>query len=188
MYWLQAVLLGLGLAMDAAAVSMADGLKEEQMPVGKILLIAGLFGLFQGVMPLVGYAAGSLLAEYIAVVAPYLALAILAFLGIKMIVEAVKRKEDDDPKPLTLRVLLLQAVATSIDALTVGLVYVGDPLWQASLVFGIIAFVTFGISVAAVCIGRKFHTLFARRAEIFGGVILISIGLKIFIEYLISVL
>lgn len=188
MFYLQAALLGLGLAMDAAAVSMADGLKEPHMKLPKTLLIAGAFGLFQGAMPLVGYLAGSVFSKWLSKVTPILALIILSVLGARMIVEGIKHRESDEAGAVTPKLLAVQAFATSIDALTVGVLYVSESFLSALSCFAVIAAVTFLISALAVYLGRKIGTVLSNKAEIAGGIILIAIGVKIFVEYLVSVL
>jgi len=187
MIYFDAALMGLGLAMDAAAVSMANGLKQPNMRLRKILAFCLSFALFQGIMPLIGYAAGSLFRKWVSQVTPYVALVILCVLGIKMIVDGIKGGEED-VKPLTATVIIVQAFATSIDALTVGVVYVGQTITTSILCFAIISIVTLGVTLLAVWIGKKVGTALSGRAVILGGCILIAIGLKIFIEYLIAVL
>ena len=188
MFYLDAALMGLGLAMDAAAVSMANGLNEPKMKAGKMLIVAGAFGLFQGLMPLIGYAAGSVFSKWISDITPVLALVILSVLGGRMIAEGIKKKECDGTRALTWKLLAAQTLATSVDALTVGVVYVSSPLLSALACFGIIAAVTFAVSLLAVWMGKRAGTAFSDKAVIAGGVILIAIGLKIFIEYLINAL
>lgn len=182
---LTSLLLGVGLAMDACAVSMANGMKEPNMKIWKRIFIAFLFGLFQAVMPLIGYAIGSNTLTYISWIIPYIALALLSFIGIKMLVEGIKHhknKEEIDSKKLTIFVLLIQAIATSIDALTVGF-SVSNYTWPEALIcFGIIFLMTFAICIPAVFIGKKFGVKFGPKAEIAGGIILIAIGLEIFIS------
>ncbi len=187
MIYFDAALMGLGLAMDAAAVSMANGLKQPNMRFRKILAFCLTFALFQGIMPLIGYAAGSLFRKWVSRITPYVALIILGILGTKMIIDGVKG-EKDDVKPLTPTVIIVQAFATSIDALTVGVVYVGQALTISLLCFGIISVVTLAITLIAVLIGKKVGTILSNKAVILGGCILIAIGLKIFIEYLVKVL
>lgn len=200
-----AIGLGAGLAMDACAVSMANGLAEPKMKLRKIFLIASFFGVFQILMPVLGYLAvtvfNSFLGEKFSTVfgylVPWLALIILSFLGIKMIVEGVKEgkeakkalqegKEVDEEsthKVLTIKALFIQAIATSIDALSVGIIYGEQAPLNAYLTFAIVGVVTFGISVAAVFIGKKFGTIFSNKATIAGGIILVAIGLEIFFTH-----
>lgn len=176
------ILLGVGLAMDACAVSMANGLKEPKMKINKIILIAFMFAFFQALMPLIGYFIGSALLAKIEWIIPWVALVLLSFIGGKMLYEGIKNKdEEDDDKALTFKVLIVQAIATSIDALSVGFTISNYKVFEALICCGIVAIVTFIICVAAVFIGKKFGTKLGNKAEILGGIILIGIGLEIFI-------
>lgn len=186
----EVLLTGVGLSMDAAAVSMTNGLNEPKMRIWKVLLIALFFGVFQGVMPLIGYFAGTLFAEAVASVAPYVALVLLGFIGGRMIYEALKKKqEEEEPadKNLSVSALTVQAIATSIDALAVGISLLalsesGALKINIFAACALIAACTFVISLTAVFIGKKFGTVLADKAELIGGIILVAIGLKIFIE------
>ena len=181
--------LGIGLAMDAFAVSMSNGLKENKMKLKKILLIAITFGVFQGVMPLIGYLVGYSLIDYIDKFVPWIALALLGFLGIKMIIDGIKEikegNKDDEVCPcencLSIKVLLVQAIATSIDALSAGLSFSNYKLIDAVIVVSIVAIITTIICVAGVYIGKKFGTKLSKYASFIGGAILIIIGIEIFL-------
>ena len=176
------VLLGIGLAMDACAVSMANGLKEPNMKVKKVLLVAFAFGLFQGLMPLIGYLVGSTVLEKIEWIIPWVALVLLGFIGGKMIYDGVNDDEEVECcKTLTIKMLLIQAVATSIDALSVGVSIANYKLDDALICVSLIAAVTLAICFVAVYIGKKFGTKLGNMAEILGGIILIAIGIEIFI-------
>lgn len=194
---LTAIGLGAGLAMDACAVSMSNGLAEPKMKLGKIFTIAGFFGVFQIIMPIFGYLAVTVLSATLGenftrifgYLVPWIALTLLLILGIKMIVEGIKEGKDSNKeneesvKKLTIGGLFVQAIATSIDALSVGVIYgnvVPLEAYTTSLIIGI---VTFGISVAAVFIGKKFGTIFSNKATIAGGIILCAIGLEIFFSH-----
>ncbi len=187
---LETIIMALGLAVDASCVSMSNAMAEKNMRTLKALAIAALFGIFQAVMPMFGYFAGTLISKYISAFIPVIALIILSALGIKMIVECVKdkAKKSDGVREKTLRVseILIQAFATSIDALSIGVVYVNSSIGSAMLSFGIIGAITFLLSFIAFFVGKKFGTLVKNRAAIIGGIILIAIGLKIFLEYIIS--
>lgn len=180
-FYVRSLLLGVGLAMDACAVSMANGLKESNMRLKKHIFIAMLFALFQAFMPLLGYFVGHALLEWIEKFIPWIALVILSFLGINMLISGIKNKKDENEKKLTIINLLIQAVATSIDALSVGFTFADYTLNQALLCAGSIAIVTFIICIIALWIGKKFGTKLGNKAEILGGVILIGIGLEIFL-------
>ena len=191
MWWkliLNSILLGVGLAMDACAVSMANGLNDPNMKVRKVVLVALIFAFFQALMPLIGWICVRTVAQQFdkfTVAIPYIALALLGFIGGKMIYEGVTHKENSSEqqthKNLTAVVLLTQAVATSIDALSVGFTVSSYDVWQALTSVAIIALVTFAICVGGVYVGKKFGTKLGNKAEIFGGIILIGIGLEIFI-------
>ncbi len=185
------LLLGVGLSMDACAVSISNGLANKKISIKETLLIALTFGIFQMMMPLIGYFIGSLFTNLIVKIVPYIALALLSFLGIKMIVDSIKsrkknedeeEKEEENIKKLSFKMLLIQAIATSIDALSVGLVFVGINYPLVILYTGIIGIITTILSLISVFIGKKFGDIFSNKAEIVGGIILIAIGLKIFIE------
>lgn len=194
---LTAIGLGAGLAMDACAVSMNNGLAEPKMKLGKIFTIAGFFGVFQIIMPIFGYLAVTVLSATLGenftrifgYLVPWIALTLLLILGIKMIVEGIKEGKDSNKeneesvKKLTIGGLFVQAIATSIDALSVGVIYGNVIPLEAYTTFLIIGIVTFGISVAAVFIGKKFGTIFSNKATIAGGIILCAIGLEIFFSH-----
>ena len=198
-FYFNAILLGVGLAMDACAVSMANGLNEPKMKIGKITLVAVAFGFFQALMPMIGWVCVHFVAEQFQVVntvVPYIALVLLYFIGGKMLFEGFshgRKKADttataadateDAPthKPLTLWILFTQAIATSIDALSVGFTVSNYNVWEALFTVCVIALITFGISFGSVFIGKKFGTRLGNKAEILGGFILIAIGLEIFI-------
>lgn len=194
---LTAIGLGAGLAMDACAVSMSNGLAEPKMKLGKIFTIAGFFGVFQIIMPIFGYLAVTVLSATLGenftrifgYLVPWIALTLLLILGIKMIVEGIKEGKDSNKeneesvKKLTIGGLFVQAIATSIDALSVGVIYGNVVPLEAYTTFLIIGIVTFGISVAAVFIGKRFGTIFSNKATIAGDIILCAIGLEIFFSH-----
>lgn len=188
MFFLNSVLLGFALAMDAFSVSAANGLREPEMKKRKIFLIAGVFGAFQAAMPVAGWLFVTSLEHFFAVVRsviPWASLLLLGFLGIKMIIEGIKG-ETADGTGTGLRALLVQGVATSIDALSVGLTISDHTAPEALLCSLIIGTVTFAICVAGVLIGRKFGTLLSGKGSIFGGLVLIGIGIEIFVKALID--
>ena len=183
---------GLGLAMDAFSVSLANGLSEPDMKIKKAAKIALIFALFQGVMPLTG---GFLVHSFVEAfqffrpLIPYIALILLAFIGGKMLWEGLHPCAEGDTacemkKKLGLSTLLVQGVATSIDALSVGFTISQYSGAEALLSAAIIALVTFFICLAGVLIGNKFGTKLSGKAAVLGGVILIFIGLEIFITSL----
>ncbi|MBQ8303450.1 MAG: manganese efflux pump [Clostridia bacterium] len=184
---LTAALLGVGLAMDAFSVSVADGLSEPNMKKNKMLAISVVFALFQAVMPLAGWfvvhSAVSAF-KFFQPIIPYVALALLSFIGGKMLYEAIKCNNDGEceTEKLTLSALLMQGVATSIDALSVGFTISDYSFLEALFCVLIIAAVTFVICLFGVSFGKRFGTYFADKSGILGGVILIGIGIFIFIK------
>lgn len=180
-FYIQAVLLGVGLAMDACAVSMSNGMSNKKMKTLQMALISLSFAVFQAVMPLIGYFAGHFFIEYIEKFIPYIALILLTFLGVKMIIDGVKNKEDEEVTQIGFKTVLVQSVATSIDALSVGITFANYTLLMAVITAVIIATVTFIICIIAHKIGKVFGNVLGNKAVIFGGIILILIGLEIFI-------
>lgn len=254
-FLITSIMLGIGLSMDACAVSMTDGFSEPKMKTKKILLIAGMFGFFQGAMPLIGYFIGYSVITYIEKYIPWIALILLGYIGGKMLIEALKENkkrrenaklaqsvivsesqttesqneskmselsenensteienleaedyetsinvnESSDGKQgeialtenknivnsakqeLTFKALFVQAIATSIDALSVGLTIADYTITNAIVCACIIALCTFVISFVAVHLGKKFGTKLEGKAEIIGGIILILIGIEIFL-------
>ena len=180
------MLLGVALAMDAFSVSLAGGLNEPKMKRERMCLIAGVFAGFQAVMPLLGW----VFVHTIVTVfksfekfIPWIALILLLFLGGKMIYEGVSRKDDEELPATSAKLLFVQGIATSIDALSVGFtVFEEYDLLAAVVAALIIAAVTFVICIAGLFIGRKLGTAIGGKATILGGIILIVIGFKIFIE------
>ena len=180
------ILLGIGLAMDAFSVSLANGLNEPKMKKSKIMGVAGLFAIFQGIMPLIGWICVHTIVQYFSwfeKLIPWIALILLCYIGGKMLYDSIKNKEGEEPelKSVGITALLVQGVATSIDALSVGFTIADYSLALAVLAVLIIAIVTFFICFAGILIGKKFGTKLAGKAGILGGVILIFIGLEIFI-------
>ena len=175
------ILLGIGLAMDAAAVSMANGLNYKDIKINKILLMALFFGVFQGAMPLIGYFMGSAILTKIEWIIPWVALIILSIIGIKMIIDGTKHDCgcSCNPTPLTIYTIFIQAIATSIDALSVGFTISNYSILEALVSAFIIMVVTFAICVGAVYIGKAVGGKLANKAEIFGGAVLLAIGVKI---------
>ncbi|MGM9881039.1 MAG: manganese efflux pump MntP family protein [Bacilli bacterium] len=206
-----AILLGCGLAMDASAVSMTNGMNETKMKLPKMILVAAMFGIFQCIMPLCGYFVGNIFKSFLEKFTAIIALLLLSYIGGKMLYEGIKaireqkksakesvNEEENvelaEKKKLTFGQLFIQAIATSIDALTVGLVFIGvgvsyglDNNFFAILVSLIIGVVTFIFSIISLFIGKKFGELLSDKAQIVGGLILIGIGLKTFIQFIISI-
>lgn len=178
------VLLGAGLAMDAFSVSCANGLKEPDMSPGRMSLIAGTYAWFQFMMPMIGWFCVRKVAEYFEVFRrfiPWIALIILLFIGGKMLLEGIRGGEVSESEMLSPGALLLQAVATSIDALSVGFTIAEYNTAMALAACLLIAAVTYVICMGGLVIGRKIGTKLTGRASILGGVILIVIGIEIFV-------
>ena len=252
-WFVQSLLISVSMSMDAFAVSISNGLTNKKMPVKYMIITALSFGIFQGVMPLIGYLLGSIFEEWIEVALPIIGFAVLSFLGIKMIVDSAKEIkeekklvlsyqnaeneqpveseenlvvedatnledvvavavdctdtvanegddqvidgtekteevpiEEDKPFKFSWKMLLVQSVATSIDALTIGLVYIGKEPLEVYVTFALIALVTFGICTGGVFFGKKFGTKLKNWSGIFGGVILLALALKTIIEFLVE--
>lgn len=185
MFFVNSVLLGVGLAMDAFSVSLANGLNEPQMKKNKMCGVAGVFAVFQALMPMIGWICVHTVVQYFTAFEkfiPWIALFLLLFIGGKMLLEGIKNEaEDEECQKVGFAALMVQGVATSIDALSVGFTISEYGLVMALVCALIIAAVTFIICMAGLIIGKKFGMKFSNKASILGGVILIFIGLEIFI-------
>jgi len=178
------ILLGVGLAMDAFSVSLANGLNNPKMKKPTMTLVAGTFAVFQALMPLIGWFCVHTLVSVFSAFQPFIpwiALVLLGYIGGKMIYEGMHGCEDGECKKLCFVTLMVQGVATSIDALSVGFTIAEYNFWQALISAVIIAAVTFIICFVGLMIGKKAGDHLAEKAGIFGGAILILIGLEIFI-------
>jgi putative Mn2+ efflux pump MntP len=171
-------LIALALSMDAAAVSMAIGARHKTIGRAAILKPSAMFGLFQGLMPLIGFVMAIAFAGTVEAYSHYISFAILATLGGKMIYDGISEGEEEKEVGLGLRLLTVLAIATSIDALAVGatLAFLGQNIILSAF---IIAIVTFVVSAISVVIGHKIGEKLESKAEIFGGVVLVLIGAKI---------
>ena len=185
LFILNSILFGIGLAMDAFSVSLANGLNEPGMPASRVVRIAGTFGIFQTAMPLIGWLCIHTIAEEFEAFRkfiPWIALALLLFIGIRMILEGIRNKKEEEKKSLRGRELLVQGIATSIDALSVGFT-IAEYTWPLALAEAlVIGTVTFGICAAGVHLGRKLGARVERWAPVIGGAILVLIGIEIFIS------
>lgn len=180
-------LLGFGLAMDAFSVSLANGLNYPKMRKKKLIGVALTFAVFQGVMPLIGWFLVTRLASVFNMISPLIpwaALVLLVFIGGKMLLEGIYPCECEEgpcpEKDLTLSALMIQGIATSIDALSVGLIIANLSFAQALPESGIIALLTFFICAFGIYLGKKFGMKLSGGASILGGSVLIAIGFKIF--------
>lgn len=180
-------MIGIGLSMDAFAVSIARGMTMKKEELLRHALILGFFfGIFQAVMPLVGWWAGSYFQEIIASVDHWIAFGLLAIIGGNMIREAFHGDEEAcEDKSLTLKTIMILAIATSIDALAVGIsfAFLQVHIWTAITIIGL---TTFALSFVAVYLGNCMGDLLEKYAEILGGIILILIGIKILLEHLLG--
>ncbi len=182
---IESILLGIGLAMDAFSSSAVNGLNEPEMPKQKMLLIAGTFGLFQGLMPLIGWFCVHEIAdafESFRKLTPLLALVLLLYIGGKMLISGIRGGDGEKPA-LGLKDLMIQGIATSIDALSVGFTIAEYGFGLAAVSSLIIGLVTFVICIGGVLVGKAFGTKLSAHAQILGGCILIFIGLKIFFGF-----
>ena len=184
-FFFNSILLGVGLAMDAFSVSLANGLNEHGMKKGRMCGIAGIFSMFQFAMPMIGWICVATVVQYFRAFEdfiPWIALALLGFIGGKMLYEGIKSKDSSEEKPAaSLTALLVQGVATSIDALSVGFTIADYNVFEALLACLLIGVVTFFICYCGIEIGKRAGTALAGKAGIFGGAILIFIGIEIFI-------
>jgi len=185
MFFLESILLGIGLAMDAFSASLANGLSEQGMKKGKMLGIAGTFAFFQGLMPLIGWICVHTILEQFAAFEkciPWIALVLLSFIGGKMLLDGIRNREECELRKVGIAALLVQGVATSIDALSVGFTIAEYGFGDALAAVSIIAALTFIICFGGVYLGKKFGTKLSGKATVLGGVILIFIGIEIVIS------
>lgn len=185
LFFINSILLGIGLAMDAFSVSVANGLNEPNMPKTKSLGISLTFGIFQFAMPMIGWVCVHFLLEsfnsfqkYI----PWIALILLLYIGGKMLIETILNKNEEEKPAVSVTELIIQGIATSIDALSVGFTIAEYNLSLAMIESIIIGIVTTVICIAGIIIGKKFGNRFSKSASIIGGIILIAIGVEIFIK------
>ncbi|MBO6157666.1 MAG: manganese efflux pump [Firmicutes bacterium] len=210
LFFLNSSLLGVGLAMDAFSISLANGLHEPEMKNSRMVGISGVYALFQTIMPLAGWILVRRAAAYFSVLEqfiPWISLVLLCFIGGKMIVESIQERKaakaeaeanaegnaevaakaaaaQENVSRISLGTILLQGIATSIDALSVGFTIADYPLLQAMVCSLIIGLVTWVICFLGLTFGKKIGTYIGHFAGIFGGVLLIGIGIEIFITHL----
>ena len=181
-------LMGVGLSMDAFAVSVCKGLAMRRVNKKQAFVIGLFFGGFQALMPLLGWSLGIQFEQYITSIDHWIAFILLGFIGGKMIVEAVKPDDESvevkemDP-PLNIKEMFVLAIATSIDALAVGITFafLDYPIVESIIIIGITTFV---ISIIGVYIGNFFGSMYKKKAELAGGIILVLLGVKILLEHL----
>ena len=185
LFFVNSVLLGVGLAMDAFSVSIVNGMNNPTMYRREIVKIAGVFGFFQALMPMLGWIFTHTMVQYFVMfqkLVPWIALVLLLFIGGKMILDSRQPIDvQGDGSALTWNVLLMQGVATSIDALSVGFAIANYGFAMALTCALIVATVTFVICVSGVHVGRRVGIKLSGKSSLFGGMVLIGIGIEIFI-------
>lgn len=176
-------LIALGLAMDAFAVSIGKGLSMKKLQYKNAIITGLYFGIFQGLMPLIGYLLGKNFENLITSIDHWIAFILLSIIGINMIRETIKNEEENINDKFDIKTMLPLAIATSIDALAIGVTFafLKINIFTSILLIGIITFVTSSIGVI---IGKKFGDKFEKSAQIIGGIILIVIGVKILLEHI----
>lgn len=183
LFFFRNVMLGVGLAMDAFSVSLANGLHEPFMRRKKMCGVAAVFGLFQGMMPMIGWICVRTVAQRFQAfekAVPWIALGLLLLIGGKMVLESLRGQDEEEQPKVGVWGLLIQGVATSIDALSVGFTIAAYKWYAALVAVSIVAAVTFAICLIGIYIGKKVGTKFSNKATLFGGIILIVIGFEIF--------
>ena len=181
---LEILLLGIGLSMDAFAVSICKGLSVQKLQFKHYLIIGAWFGGFQALMPTIGYFLGSTFEQYITAFDHWVAFVLLAAIGAGMIKESLSREETDRNASFSVKTMFVLALATSIDALAVGITFALLPDVNVPLAVTLIGITTFIFSAAGLKVGNLFGTRYKAKAELIGGIILILIGLKILLEHL----
>ena len=181
---LEILLLGIGLSMDAFAVSICKGLSTKKLQFKHYLIIGAWFGGFQALMPTVGYFLGSTFEQYITAFDHWVAFVLLAAIGANMIKANFSREESETSASFAFKTMLLMALATSIDALAVGITFALLPDVNVPLAVCLIGITTFLCSAAGLRVGNLFGLRYKAKAELAGGIILILIGLKILLEHL----
>lgn len=186
LFLVNSLLLGVGLAMDAFSVSLANGLREPDMKPYKVCAIAGMFAFFQALMPMIGWLCVHTIMQLFQAFEqfiPWIALLLLGYIGGKMLWDGFHEQDGDaGAMAIGFWALFIQGIATSIDALSVGFTIADYPLQKAFAAAGVIALVTFFICVLGVILGKKFGTRLSGKATCLGGFILIALGIEIFIS------
>lgn len=180
---IEIILIGIGLAMDAFAVSICKGLAIKKISLKKAAIIALYFGVFQALMPVLGYFLGAAFESYITQIDHWIAFILLSLIGLNMIKESFSNEEEATKDNTDFKTMIILSIATSIDALAVGITFafLNVNIVTSSLIIGIITFI---LCIIGVIIGNKFGNKMESKAEIIGGVILILIGIKILLEHL----
>lgn len=181
---LEIVLIGVGLSMDAFAVSICKGLSTQRLQLRHYLIIGAWFGGFQALMPTIGYFLGSTFEQYITSFDHWVAFILLGAIGANMIKESFSKEEANSNSSFSCKTMLLMALATSIDALAVGITFALLPEVNVPLAVTLIGVITFALSAVGLKVGNVFGARYQAKAELLGGIILILIGLKILLEHL----
>lgn len=186
MGFLEIFLIGIGLSADAFSVAVCKGLNMRKLNLKHAYIIALFFGGFQAIMPLIGYLLGTNFADYIEAFDHWIAFVLLGFIGGKMTIEAIRDKDEDEAEKtdvLKIGELTVMAIATSIDALAVGITFA---FLKVNILLSVllIGVTTFALSLAGVLLGNKFGAKYKSKAELAGGIILVLIGVKILLEHL----
>lgn len=183
MGFVEIIITSIGLAMDAFATSICKGLALKKINLKKCIIVGLYFGIFQGIMPLIGYVLGSTLGDLILHVDHWIAFALLTFIGSGMLIDAYSKKEEKSNEDVSFKSMLPLAIATSIDALAVGVTFA---FLKVNIIISVlsIGFITFILSFVGVKLGNKFGNKYEKKAQILGGIILIIMGLKILLTHL----
>lgn len=181
---LELILIAIGLSMDAFAVAVCKGLSTKQLKTKHFFIVGAWFGGFQALMPLIGYYLGSTFEQYITSVDHWIAFVLLVFLGAKMLKEGFSKEENEENASFSVPTMFTLAVATSIDALAVGITFALLPDVNIYSAVSLIGSITFGLSFVGLGIGNVFGMKFKSSAEVAGGTILIMLGVKILLEHL----
>lgn len=180
------ILLALGLSMDAFAVAICKGLAIKKLTAKSVVTVGGWFGVFQALMPFLGYLLGTAFDKYISAFDHWISFGLLGLIGVNMIRESLSGEENSSDDSTSVGTMLVLAIATSIDALAVGITFafLVEGAGQLVFAFSAIGVITFALSCLGVKLGSIFGVKYKKRAEIFGGVVLILLGIKILLEHL----
>lgn len=180
---LEVILLGIGLAMDAFAVSICKGLSMKRMNWKNAMIIAFYFGVFQAIMPAIGYFLGTTFESFVTAIDHWIAFILLSFIGGNMIKESFNSEDEDKNDRVDFKTMIVLAIATSIDALAVGITFAFFDV-NVIVAVSIIGVITFFISLLGVKVGNKFGDKYQNKAELMGGILLVLLGIKILVEHL----
>lgn len=192
-FFVSILVLGIGLAMDAISVSLTDGFKEPEMTKKRAASISLIFGVFQATMPFIGWILAHTIVTSFSIFEnfiPFISLALLWGIGIKMIIGYIKKRKEPETfetqENIPTKTIIMQALATSIDALSAGLTIANYTLLYAIIAFVVIGLITWGLCYFSIALGKKFGTGFTKNTDLIGGIILILIGTEIFVTGMIS--